>query len=170
MAGEELESSDVHHLRAAVGWLELGNPSEAGEEIARISARTLEHPDVLKVRWHICAAVQSWEAAVPLAERLVELCPEQAEVWIHRAYSLRRAKGQGLAPAWDALAPAAKLFPKEPIIAFNLACYAAQFGRNDEAMDWLQKAMNAADDRKAIKAMALADKDLQPVWDRVKTL
>src|ERR1043166_9428290 len=50
-----LEPPDTHHLSAAVGWLELGNPAEAGEEIARISPAALEHPDVLEVRWQICA-------------------------------------------------------------------------------------------------------------------
>ena len=43
-------------MRAAIGWLELGNHAEAGEEIARIAPEMLEHPDVLEVRWMICAA------------------------------------------------------------------------------------------------------------------
>jgi len=47
---QQLESPDIHHLLAAQGWLELDNPSEAGEEIARISPANLEHPDVLNVR------------------------------------------------------------------------------------------------------------------------
>src|SRR6185436_7555694 len=33
-----LEPPDTHYLRAACGWLELGNPAEAGEEIARSRA------------------------------------------------------------------------------------------------------------------------------------
>jgi len=170
MASQELQPSDIHHLRAAVGWLELGNPSEAGEDIARISSGGLDHPSVLKVRWHICAASQSWEAAVPVATHLVELCPGEADNWIHRAYSLRRARGHGLSEAWDALMPAVKLFPEEPIIAFNLACYAAQLGRQDEAIDWLRKAMSLSGKPNSIKTMALADKDLESIWDRVRAL
>ena len=166
----ELHPPDLFHLRAAVGWLELGNPSEAGEEIARISAESINHPDVLEARWQICAATQSWDGALPVAEQLVAIVPKRAAGWIHRAYTLRRATNGGLQKAWDALLPAAKLFPKSPLIAYNLACYAAQFGRVDEAWDWFNKALASAQDVNAIKQMALADSDLEPLWDRIRQL
>src|SRR5437764_7816458 len=141
MAIPKLHPPDTIHLRAAVGWLELGNASEAGEDIARISPGALEHPDVLEVRWAICAATQSWEAAAPISEQLVTKAPRRPQSWIHRAYALRRAGSGGLQKAWDALLPAASLFPKEPLIAYNLACYAAQFSRLDEAWEWFRRAI-----------------------------
>jgi tetratricopeptide (TPR) repeat protein len=168
MAATELDPPDIHHLRAAIGWLELGDASEAGEEIARITPANLEHPLVLKARWQICAAGQRWNAALPVAERMVEIAPDEAENWIQRAYTLRRAQGAGLQRAWDALMPALKRFPREPIIPFNLACYAAQFGRSDEALEWLQQAMDLAEDRGLIRNMALSDKDLESVWEKVR--
>ena len=42
-----LKPSDLHHLRAAEGWLELGSPAEARSELTHISAKRLDHPDVL---------------------------------------------------------------------------------------------------------------------------
>jgi hypothetical protein len=39
---KKLEPPDTHHVSAAIGWLELGNPAEAGEEIARITPEMLE--------------------------------------------------------------------------------------------------------------------------------
>jgi len=170
MAATELMHPDLHHLRAAIGWLELGNACEAGEEIARIASDHLDHPEVLRVRWQICAAGQSWDAALPIAQRMVETAPEDAQSWIQRSYALRRARETGLQLAWEALLPAAKLFPREPIIPFNLACYAAQFGKLDEALDWLRKAMDVSRDRRAIKTMALADRDLEPLWGRIRDL
>lgn len=49
-----LESSDLHCLRAAQGWTELGNPVEATRELERITPAQRAHPEVLKVRAKIC--------------------------------------------------------------------------------------------------------------------
>src|SRR5260370_5700324 len=67
----KLQPPDAHYLVAAIGWLELGNHVEAGEEIAKISPAFITHPDVLEVRWAVCASGQSWEAALLVAEILV---------------------------------------------------------------------------------------------------
>ena len=170
MSATKLHGSDAFHVRAAIGWLELGNASEAGEELARVSAAAMEHPDVLEVRWQVCAATQSWDAALAVAERLVATRPKRASSWIHRAYALRRANSGNLQKAWDALLPAAKLFPKNPMILYNLACYAAQFGQLDNAWEWLRKAIKAAQNVETIKEMALADHDLEPLWEKIRGL
>lgn len=166
----KLEPPETHHLSAAVGWLELGNAAEAGEEIARISAPALNHPDVLDVRFAICAAGQRWDTAAGIAETLVNVAPERSMGWVHRAYALRRTSGGGLQLAWAALRPAFEKFPKVSIIPYNLACYAAKFGRLDEAWDWLHKAMEAEGDVNRIKEMALHDQDLQALWERIREL
>jgi len=44
---------DAHFLRAAEGWIELGNHLEAFEELERITPQWRAHPDVLKLRWEI---------------------------------------------------------------------------------------------------------------------
>lgn len=167
-AMKKLEPPDTHHLSAAIGWLELGNPGEAGVEVARISGANLEHPDVLNVRWEVCAATRSWEPALLVAETLVGKYPERPAGWISRAYALRRVKGGSLKKAWAALRPALEKFPKESTIPYNLACYAAQLSRPDEAMDWLHQAMETAGDVERIKLLALADADLQPLWERIR--
>ena len=166
----ELPPPDSHHLLAAQGWLELGNNSEAGEEIARISPANLDHPDVLKLRWAICAAGQRWEAGLTIAETLLRVAPERASGWLHQAYALRRVKGGGLERAWEVLRPVYEKFPKAEVVSFNLACYAAQMGRLDEAWEWLHKSMEAVGDVEVIKNMALADTDLQALWERIRGL
>jgi tetratricopeptide (TPR) repeat protein len=166
----EVPPPSKHYLSAALGWLELGNPFEAGEEIARISPEYLEHPDVLDLRWQICAAGRRWKPALEVADLLMQKAPENASAWLHRAYALRRVEGGGLAQAWDALFPAAERFPNEPVVPYNLACYAAQLGRLDEAWEWIHKAIKAAGNAEHIKTMALADPDLKPLWDRIREL
>jgi hypothetical protein len=167
---EPLAPPDSHHLLAAEGWLELGNSAEAGEEIARIAPSHLEHPDVLEMRWAICHAGQRWETGLAIAETLVRVAPERASGWLHQAYALRRIPGGGVQRAWDVLRPAYDKFPKAEVIPFNLACYAAQLGRPDEAWEWLHESMEAAGDVDAIKKMALSDMDLQPLWERIRAL
>ena len=169
-ATTQLEPPDSHHLLAAHGWLELNNAAEAGEEIARISPENLEHPDVLEARWAVCAAGERWEAGLEVAETLLRVAPERASGWLHRAYALRRVKGGGLERAWEALRPGYDKFPKAEVIPYNLGCYAAQMGRLDEAWEWLHKAMEAVGDVDVIKTMALADKDLEKLWDRLRAL
>jgi hypothetical protein len=167
---QPLEPPNSHHLRAAIGWMELGNHVEAGEEIARLAPEVMEHPDVLDVRWSVCAAGRSWEAALAVAETLVRVAPERSSGWIHRAYALRRVRHGGLQLAWAALRPAHEKFPKEEVIPYNLACYAAQSGRLDAAWDWLTKAVTISGDAKVIKDRALHDGDLQPLWQRIREL
>ena len=95
--------------------------------------------------------------------------PDESSGWLHRAYALRRVSDGGLSQAWDALLPAAKIFPKEPIIAYNLSCYACQMQQLDIARHWLRRAA-AAGQKIEIKKMALADDDLQPLWEEIHEL
>jgi hypothetical protein len=66
--------------------------------------------------------------------------------------------------------PAAERFANEPVVSYNLACYAAQLGRLDDAWEWVQKAIKAAGNTEQIKTMALADSDLKPLWERIQAL
>ena len=161
---------DRHHLTAAIGWLELGNHSEAGEEISRISAENLDDPDVLEIRWQICASGGSWDAALAAAERLIQVAPDRVAAWLHRAYALRRSSTGTLQAAADALRPAFDKFPQAALVPYNLACYAAQLGQLDAALDWLKHAIRRSEKPGTIKEMALADDDLRPLRKLVAAL
>ena len=157
---------DSHFASAAEGWLELGNPEAALGELEQISTDQQEHPHALELLWSVCAALERWEAARDAAEALVSTAPSVQSGWIHRAYATRRMPNGSLEAAWLALYPAAKLFPEEPLIPYNLACYACQMGRLSEAKTWLERALRMpADKRQAdgLKKMALEDADLEPL-------
>lgn len=166
----DLQPPDLHHFNAALGWIELGNHVEAGEELARVSPANLNHPDILEVRWAICAAGRSWNAAVTVAEALVVLAPDRVSGWVHRAYAVRRQTGGGLEQAEQLLRPALDKFPKESIVPYNLACYAVQLGRPDEAIELLRSAIRAEGNRQVILDRARADRDLEPLWPQLHTL
>jgi uncharacterized protein HemY len=164
---EPLDISDVHCLRAAMGWLELGNLAEAELELGQLLEKSRQHPDVLEVEWLLTSARHDWNRSLAIGELLVALEPERASGWIHCAYAMRRAEGGGLTRARETLLAAADKFPEEPVIPYNLACYAAQLGELDEARRWLRVAMDRGGFQ-MIQTMALADADLQPLWEEVR--
>src|SRR5580765_5841699 len=105
-----LAHPDSFHLRAARGWLELGNPLEANEELEKIAPALGMHPDVLEVRWQISAKAKQWEACIDLAERIIALTPDNPFGWIHRSFALHELKRTQ--EAWDNLIRVIKKFPK----------------------------------------------------------
>lgn len=163
---DSIELADVHRLNAAVGWLGLNSPADARAELDAIAPDRQSHPAVLEARWMICAHEANWRDALAVAERELASAPDESSGWLHRAYALRRIEGGGLEQAWDALFPAAGKFPDEPVIAYNLACYACQLNDLDAARVWLKCAIKA-DGKDAIRKMALADDDLKPLWPEI---
>ncbi len=68
--------------------------------------------------------------------------------------------------AHDQLLPAAENFPHDSTIAYNLACYACQLGRMQEAKEWLGRAIDVGEPN-AVRLMALDDPDLEPLWKSI---
>lgn len=165
----QLEPPDSHHLDAAIGWLGLGSTAEARIELDLISAARQKHPAVLEARWTLCAREHEWARALEIAETELAAAAGEAAGWLHRAYALRRVPDGGLSRAWEALLPAAEKFPTEPVIAYNLSCYACQMRQLDVARHWLKQAMKIGG-KDAIRNMALADDDLQPLWTEIREL
>jgi len=77
---------------------------------------------------------------------------------------VRRATGGGIEKAKPVLLEAAKLFPDDDTIQYNLACYCAQLGQLDAAQEYLDKSYELGD-AKQIKLIALDDDDLKPLWE-----
>jgi predicted Zn-dependent protease len=160
-----LKPPDSHHASAASGWLELGNPREAAAELDRVSPAHRGHPAVLELSWRIHAEEKRWQAALEVATQLIQTAPERPTGWIDQSFALHEL--QRTREAWEVLLPVAGRFPKTSIIPYNLACYACQMGNHAEARRWLAKAikLRTQDD---IKQLALADKDLEPLWAEIK--
>ena len=166
---QRLEPSDIHRLNAALGWLGLSNPAEARAELDAIAAEDQSHPAVLETRWLVCTHEQNWPAALAVARTEMDIAPGNASGWLHRAYALRRAPDGGLLQAKEALLPAAEIFPSEPVVAYNLACYACQLEQLDEAREWFGQAVKVGG-TEAVKKMALADDDLKQLWPEIEKL
>lgn len=161
---KEIVPPDLHHLRAAQGWLELGNPAEAVIELRRVAQELHTHPDVIEVRLLISIQAQQWENCVELAGALIALAPGRLDAWIHRSYALHELRRTQ--EAFDLLLPVAERAGSVWTVPYNLACYCAQLGRLAESRDWLQQALRL--DTAQVKAVALRDPDLKPLWDGLR--
>ena len=160
-----LEPPDSFHLSAASGWLGLGDLDSANDELAQISPSLRGHPAVLLAQCDIYFAAKKWEPLLPIAETLVQRLPRLDSVWINRSYALHELRRTRA--AFAALLPAARKFPKQWLIRYNLACYCSQLGRLKAARRWLDRAIVLAG-KKKIKAMALDDPDFAPLWKEIR--
>jgi tetratricopeptide (TPR) repeat protein len=164
-----IEPPDAHCLNAATGWLMLGNAAEARTEFDQISATLRLHPAVLDFEWRLLATERHWLAAAEVGQKLVQVCPDDANAWVHRSYALHELRRTR--EAFDKLLPAAGHFPQEPIISYNLACYTCQLGDLTAARRWVDRSLalsKKASEKLLRLRSALEDPDLQPLWPELK--
>ena len=143
------------HLQAAVGFLELGMPLDANEEIEAIEPEMKTFSEVLTVRVEIFCALGKWELMEIVARQLTNQQPDEPQGFISLAFATRRAIG--LQEALAVLAQVANRFPTCATILYNLACYAAQLGHLQVARNRLAEAVTL---EPAFRKMALEDPDL----------
>jgi tetratricopeptide (TPR) repeat protein len=160
----ELGPSDLHHLKAAEGWLELGNHIEANEEIEKVTARIRGHPDVLELRFLVYQAAKKYDACYDIGEAMIKLAPDRYRGWCHRSFALHfLGRTQ---EAYDLLFPAMELFPKSFEVFYDMACYSSRLGQFEKAREWLAKSFELGE-AKQIKLNALEERDLEPFWAQI---
>lgn len=162
-----LSPSDRHRFKACLGWIDLQEYVEALAEIDRMSPESAKLAEILDVRWQIFARKLDWESALEAARLFVKLHPEIASAWIHLSYSLHEL-GRTI-EARDHLLRSREKFPYNALILYNLACYCCQLQMNDDSVQWIQEAI-AVNEKSEILSMALEDKDLAPIRDRLSAM
>ena len=157
--------ADVHYLNAAEGWLELGNHLEADIELDNITPQLRAHPLVLQMRWRVYSQARKWDRCVEIASSLTRMMPDDEQAVANLGNSLYFSGRTQ--EAFDCVSGVMKRFPKNPILRYNLACYACQLGMMDVAKMWLGEAFEL-DEKKELKLMALEDPDLKPMWEMLR--
>jgi tetratricopeptide (TPR) repeat protein len=165
---KSLEQADRVHLNAAEGWFGLGDLVSASDELEKITPAFRAHPAVLLMRCKIYQAAKKWGYLIEISQTLIEQLPKLADAWIHRSYALHELNQTR--EAFDLLLPAAKKFPKLPVIPYNLACYACQLGKLEDAMKQIEQAIDLAGKKNDIRLDALEDPDLEPLWLQIGDL
>ena len=162
-----LQPPDSHCLTAAHGWFKLGDLLAAEQELVGLSEAGRLHPSVLELSWQIHAAACDWHVCLEIADLLIQHAPNDKAGWLHRSFTLNEL--HRTQEALDTLKPLAQRHPEDPLIAYNLACYACRAGHLDQAWHWLSAASKTSAPAKLCH-LAGQDPDLRPLWPELGRL
>ena len=123
------------------------------------------HPNALLVQWELAARARNWPSAMALAKAIIFRFPNEAIGWIYHAFA-QQQMGQ-VNEARQTLLVAARQFPNDWRIAYNMACYAAQLGDIAGAWNWFDRALEIGDPH-AIQSCAKEEPSLRPLWAKSK--
>lgn len=143
----------------------MGLSEDAERELASLPMAAQRSPEVLKLRFHVARTRRRPDESLQISLQLIECAPEEMWGWLYRSQALHWL-GRSV-EAFDLLLPVRKTWPKAFEIPYDLACYCAQTDRLDDARSWFSRAMALTKNQSAVKAMALADPDLQPLWPEI---
>jgi len=101
---------------------------------------------------------KSWRQLRRVASALVEREPHRAEWWVSLAFATRRVVS--IEKAREILLEAEAKHPQEPVIQFNLGCYACQLGDIEEARVRVNRAVELDP---SFKDARETDPDLEPL-------
>lgn len=159
---QELPADTAWRLRRADGFMDLHMTADARRELDAVSVSLPAHPIVLNLRLRLAMEERDWMTARQWAARLCDLEPREPAYWVEMAYATRRS--ETVAAARTILVEAARRFPCEAIIPFNLACYECRLGHPEQAMAYLKQALSL---NPALQQVAAEDDDLEPLWDQL---
>ncbi|MFC7337291.1 tetratricopeptide repeat protein [Haloferula chungangensis] len=151
-----MDAETARQVMAVQGYTELGLFDVALEELGLID-QDLDIANIL--RCDLFSRQSRWAEMGELAKRLARSDPDSPQWWISWAYAVRRL--ETIDAAREILIEARKSHPKEPIIIYNLACYASVSGELEEARQLLDQAI-ALD--KTCQEMAVKDSDLEALF------
>ena len=149
-------------VTAAIGYLELGMPVDAVGALESLHPEVKNTTEVLKMRALIYHEAETWALLEPMAAELAKREPQELGWWVNWGFATRRTTD--IPTARKILLDAERLHPESAIIHFNLGCYACQLGELDEAKRRVSKAIHFD---ASFRAIAAADSDLEPIWDKI---
>jgi Flp pilus assembly protein TadD len=157
----------VRQMQAAEGWLGLGDPASAGEELDALPPEVQRHPAVLRLRWEIFSAARQWESALEVATALTQTEPNDKHAWLSRSFALHELKRT--VEARENLLAVLDKFPGYALMRYNLACYECQLGNLEAACACLREAF-ALPGGKEFRSTGMIDPDLAPLRERLPEL
>jgi hypothetical protein len=145
----------LKRLNAAGGYLNLGMPQEAWNELEDIDAKEQARPEVLKVRVEVCRALKQWELMAEVSNHLRKIEPDEVGHPLNMAYATRRFKSE--VDAAEVLSMALRRHYDDALVRYNLACYWCVMGRVEEAREMLETACRKDE---SLRELAETDEDL----------
>ena len=147
-------------LHAADGYLYLGMPTEALDELTVVPVPEQTIPSVLLARVRVLLHLKRWKDAEKLSDFGTHSHPDEEEFTVQRAFALHQLdKGD---EAVEVLLAAPEWIRRTGILHYNLACYEARLGDVGTAKQCIRAAIEL---NAAMKKNAKVDPDLQSIWN-----
>jgi tetratricopeptide (TPR) repeat protein len=144
--------------RQAEGYLELGMPQQALDNLARVGEDAKLGPRGLYLRGEALKELQRFaEAVVPL-ERAAEAVPDAIEAWLSLGWCYKRTGRIDCAVA--AIQRALEAGPDRALLHYNLACYLSLAGNKNLALAHLARALALDAD---YRMLVDAESDFDPI-------
>lgn len=140
---------------AAQGYVELKLYAEAREELHALPPDARDRAEVVELQMLCLMGDARWEAALEQARRLCAMEPEEPGGFIHAAYCLHELGRT--AEAAEFLTGGPVTLRTKPVFYYNLGCYHARLGNQEEALRLLDRCFEM-DGR--FRRMASEDPDL----------
>ena len=153
---------DQKILNAAIGWLELGNPVEAHNELEQLPYDQRTNPEVLKLRCRVYRRAERWDCLSMLADSCYRVLPNEPQFLVDWAWA--EFKGGSKEKAAVVLMTESGKFPDSESVAYHTAIILAALDRRPEARDWLAKAIARSSDPDRLKLEALDLPDFEKLW------
>lgn len=147
------------------GYLELGMPELAEEELNALPAGQTGHPLLLDARLSLLMHTQRWPEAVETGLLGCAASPGGPAFFIHTAFCLHELGRTGEAHLLLVSGPAS--LQKEALYHYNMACYLTVLGRAKEAGPCLTRAFHLDP---ALRKFARSDRDLKSLWPELPGL
>lgn len=142
-------------IRAASGWLELGMPADALNEIKCLPKEYLGEKLVLELRLAAEMALEKWKDAADTAKLLCMEALYEPDFFLSAAFCLHELGETDEARKWLLRGP--DVLSEMAVFHYNMACYLWTLGEKERARNHLAQAFEMDD---SFKESARHDKDL----------
>lgn len=148
-------------LEAATGYLALGLPMEASDELEAIGGTDRLLPEVMAVRSDLYFAVKQWDLLLAVSRELARQRPDLDLGWLRWSFALRQL--QRIEEARKVLIEAEPIHGTTcALLHYRHACYACLLGDLATARERLPRACRLDVE---LKQRALDEPDLKAMWD-----
>jgi len=151
--------TDQLHLNAAAGFLQIGEPMDAWNELEEITAANRAEVEVLTVRLAVCRGLEKWELAEEVARHLIKHDPHNVMHVVALAEVMGHREGPVAAAAVYEFA--IDRFPDLAMLRVSLAVELVKAGQVEDAKRVLKTAFELDPD---LRMVALDHPGLEAIW------
>ncbi len=126
-------------LRAASGWIELGMPDDALEELSNLEPEQRESAAARELALTALMAKGEWKAGADVAIALCQTHVDHADYFLSAAFCLHEIGATSEARKWLLKGP--ESMDQLPVYHYNMACYLWILGEKPSARGHLEQAI-----------------------------